>query len=182
MNLSRAVFRCRWLAALCVLTPVGRMAAQGGSGHSSSIRVSATVVSDRLSATAVRPVSFTVPRHHAATTVRPTESAAGEWCVIGSPNALIRMKLALPAALVNSRDSGAARLPIAFLPTSGRWRPDVEDAAGATSFDPHTGLSGRFGPGHDSALYVWLGGSVQPSSDTATGLYQGAVTLTLFYY
>jgi hypothetical protein len=158
------------------------MVAQRGAGHSGSIQVSATVVSDRLSAAAVRPVSFTVARHRPATTVRPTESAAGEWRVTGLPNAVIRMKLALPATLVNSRDPAAARLPVAFLPTSGRWRPDVDDATGATSFDPKNGFSGRFGPGHDSALYVWLGGSVQPASDTATGFYQGDVTLTVFYY
>jgi hypothetical protein len=92
------------------------------------------------------------------------------------------MKLALPSALVNSRDSAAAPLAIVFSSTSGRWRADVEDAERATAFDPQQGVSGRFGRGPDSALYVWLGASIQSATDTENGRYQGAVTLTIFYY
>ena len=90
------------------------------------------------------------------------------------------MKVGTPTDLVNS-DSTAAPLAIGFSPTSGRWRRDMEDAAGAATFDPQQGVSGQFGPGGDPALYVWLGGSVQPSADTVAGYYQGVVTLTVFY-
>jgi hypothetical protein len=180
MNVHRAVPGCRWLTALCLVVPAGRAAAQ--RSPATSVLVSATVVSDRLSMATLRPVEFTAGRHAAATTIQPTESAAGEWRVVGTPNAMIRMNLTLPSALVNSRDSTRAPLAIAFAPTSGRWGPDVEDAAAAAAFDPHHAVSGRFGAGRDPTLYVWLGGSVQPSTTTAAGTYRGSVTLTLVYY
>lgn len=95
---------------------------------------------------------------------------------------MIQMKVGAPSDLVNSHDSTSAPLAIDFSPTAGRWRRDVEDATGAATFDPRQGISGHFGPGPDPVLYVWLGGSVQPTADTAAGNYQGAVTLTVFYY
>jgi hypothetical protein len=180
MNVHRILSGCRWLAVLSLLAPA--QASAQASRHAGSILVSATVVEDRLSVAALRPVAFTVRRHGRSTTVQPTEAAAGEWRLIGTPNAMIGMKLALPSALVNSRDSTKAPLAIGFSPTAGRWRPDVEDASGATTFDPQQSVSGQFGPGRDPALYVWLGGSVQSTADTEGGNYEGAVTLTLFYY
>jgi hypothetical protein len=182
LNVHRILFECRWGAAAALLFSGAPAAAQHPSGHSSSILVSATVVSDRLSVAVLRPVEFTVRCHGGPTTVQPTESAAGEWRLIGTSNAMIRMNLALPTALVNSRDTTATPLTIGYATTAGRWRADVEDAAQATVFDPRQGASGQFGRGPDPALYVWLGGSVQAAPDTATGTYQGAATLTLFYY
>jgi hypothetical protein len=166
---------------LGLLAPGEQAAAQRSSGHSSAVLVSATVVTDRLSVAALRPVAFAVHGHKASTTVQPTEAAAGEWRLIGTPSAMIQMKVGTPTDLVNSQDSTAAPLAIGFSPTSGRWRRDMEDAAGAATFDPQQGVSGQFGPGGDPALYVWLGGSVQPSADTVAGYYQGVVTLTVFY-
>ncbi len=182
MNVPRILSGCRWLALAGLLAPGARAVAQRASGHSSSILVSATVVDDRLSVAALRPVEFTVGPRGAPTTVQPTDAAAGEWRVIGTANAMIRMKLALPSTLVNSRDSTAPPLAIGFATTAGRWRLDVEDAGQATAFDPRQGISGRFGQSPDPALYVWLGGSIQTVTDTANGSYSAAVTLTIFYY
>ncbi len=182
MNVHRILSGCRWLVVLGLLTPSEQAAAQRSSGHASVVLVSATVVTDRLSVAALRPVAFAVHRHAASTTVQPTDAAAGEWRLIGTPNAMIQMKVGAPSDLVNSQDSTAAPLAIEFSPTAARWRRDVEDAAGAATFDPQQGVSGQFGPGRDPALYVWLGGSVQHTADTAAGNYQGAVTLTVFYY
>lgn len=182
MNVHRILSGWCWLVVLGLLAPSAPAAAQRSSGLSNTVLVSATVVTDRLSVAALRPVAFAVHRHARSTTVQPTDGAAGEWRLIGTPNAMIQMKVGVPSDLVNSRDSSAAPLAIEFSPMAGRWRRDVEDAAGAATFDPQQGVSGQFGPGRDPALYVWLGGSVQPSADTAAGDYQGAVTLTVFYY
>ncbi len=165
-----------------LLAPSELAATQRSSGPASAMLVSAIVVTDRLSVAALRPIAFAVHRHAVSTTVQPTDAAAGEWRLIGTPNAMIRMKVGGSSDLVNSRDSTAAPLAIGFSRTAARWRRDVEDPAGATTFDPHQGVSGQFGPGSDPTLYVWLGGSVQPSADTAAGTYQGTVTLTVFYY
>lgn len=182
MNVHRNLSGCRWLVLLGLLAPNKSAAAQQSSGPSSAVLVSATVVTDRLNVAALRPVAFAVHRHAVSTTVQPTDAAAGEWRLIGAPNAMIQMKVGTPSDLVNSRDSSAAPLAIEFSPTAGRWRRDVEDVGGAATFDPHQGIAGQFGPGRDPALYVWLGGSVQSSADTTAGDYQGAVTLTVFYY
>jgi hypothetical protein len=182
MSVHRIVSGYRWLVVLGLLAPSEPAAAQRSSGPASVMLVSATVVTDRLSVAALRPIAFAAHRHAVSTTVQPTDAAAGEWRLIGTPNAMIQMKVGTSPDLVNSRDSTAARLAIGFSPTAARWRRDVDDPAGATTFDPRQGVSGQFGPGSDPALYVWLGGSIQPSADTAAGDYRGTITLTVFYY
>jgi hypothetical protein len=180
VNVHRIVSGCRRLTVAGLLCSSVRVAAQR-PGHSSIVLVSATVVDDRLSVAALRPIEFTVRRPGGPSTVQPTQPAAGEWRLIGTANAMIRMKLELPSVLVNSRDSTAV-LAIEYAATAGRWRADVDDAAQATVFDPRLGASGRFGAGTDPALYVWLGGSIQSPTDTAGGSYEAAATLTLYYY
>jgi hypothetical protein len=147
-----------------------------------AVRVSATVVTDRLSAAAVRPLSLEGNRRAHSSTVLPTDTTAAQWMLVGQANTTVQTKFTLPAELVNLASAQARALPVAFSSQAGRWRQDVDDPNGATSFDPRVGTAVRFGDGATPTAYVWLGSTVAPTASAAPGAYEGTVTLTVYYY
>ena len=54
----------------------------------------------------------------------------------------------------------------------------TESVTGATPFDPNTGVTTNLATG---ALYVWLGGTVQPSSDQPAGAYSANIMIDVVY-
>jgi hypothetical protein len=174
------------LLSFCSLIALGHPAAGQGvdaiRGNSATILASATVITDRMGFASVRPVAFEVRRSARSTTVRPTDAAAGEWRLVGRAATQVRVKLTLPAELVNQQSPDAAALPIVFSRTAGRLAQGDADAAAATTFDPQEGAVGRFGTGATPTLSVWLGSTVETAASTVPGAYRGTVTLTLFYY
>lgn len=171
-----------WPLVLLVMPlPLRPTMAQGSRVRlSSSILASATVVRDRVGVAALRRLEVASNRRTTPITIQPTDPQAGEWQLVGTTDALVQVKLSLPAELVNHRIPAAA-LPIAFPPTAGRWRREVNDARGGPTFDPRLGTRAQFGHGPDPTLYVWLGAVVHASEETAAGMYRGTVTLTVFY-
>lgn len=164
------------LPTLVLLIPTPSLEAQSGT-----LLVSATVVTDRLSAVAVRPLLFPSRRRGHPATVDPTDSTAAQWILVGQANTTIQTKFTLPAELVNHQSTQAPALPIAFSSRAGRWRQEVDAPDAATAFDPREGTAIRFGEGTSPTAYVWLGSTVAPTAALAPGTYEGTVTLTIYY-
>lgn len=163
-----------------LLVPVRPLPAQQRGG--ATILASATVVTDRLSVAALRPLAFETTRPVHAATVDPTDRAAAQWALVGQANTQVQINFTLPSELVNLQTPQAPGVPVAFSRAAGRWRQEVNDPDAAASFDPRQGAAVRFRNGTSPTVYVWLGGTVSPTASTAPGTYQGTVTLTLFYY
>ncbi len=95
--------------------------------------------------------------------------------VRGSPDASVRIDLALPSALLST---GSATLPISFSATDGfadfsRGRPPR-----GTVFDPHAPLIMTLGP--NGRVYVRLGGTALPARPQAGGAYHATIVLTVY--
>ena len=184
MDLHRSAALIRWtLSVLSLIVPVRGATAQEVEAlprTANTILASATVVLDRVSVAALRPVAFAAARHGRQTTVQPTDGGAGAWRLVGTSHAVVQMKLTLPSELVNLQVPAAA-VPIEFPPTAGRWRQDVNEPAGGATFDPQLGTAGQFGLGPNPTLFIWLGSTVQPNSASPGGTYRGTITLTVSY-
>lgn len=100
---------------------------------------------------------------------------SGEFLIQGARGAEVAVQLALPSAMTSAR---GAQLPLEFGPTDGgyadrpvRWQTQ--------SFDPHVPFTATLG--NSGRLYVYLGGTAQPSAQQQAGQYSGTITLTVSY-
>ena len=106
-----------------------------------------------------------------AKTIATTDATAGRWDVTGQASTLVNLSLTLPINL----QSGLNLLPIANF--TGSYNT-ANNAAAATPFPvagASTSLSGT------GALFVWVGGQVNPASNQPAGVYTASVTLTVMY-
>ena len=107
-------------------------------------------------------------------TVLPTDGTAGEFRVSGAGTSEVTLDFQLPADLAGAVT--AATMPIVF---------DADDAGFTdvsggtqTTFDPNTQETTSLVGG---GLWVYLGGTVQPSGAQAFDLYSATVTLNVAY-
>jgi len=100
---------------------------------------------------------------------------SGLYRILGRRDAEITIIFTLPPDL---RSASGDALPIQFGPNDAgfSWLQDQNTSAG---FDPQVPYTVRL----DSRgrAYVWLGGTVTPSSNQAAGFYQSDVVLTASY-
>jgi hypothetical protein len=108
--------------------------------------------------------------------VSRTDAAnAGRFEVRGRILAEVRITLTLPPALTAS---GGRTIPLVFGPNDG-GRNTLNNATTAQAFDPRVPLVTRLGiPGR---LFVFLGGTANPSPTASAGVYQATITLTSAY-
>lgn len=101
---------------------------------------------------------------------------AGQWDITGEAAAEVTLEFtALPATLT----FGANTLPIVYAVTDAGH--NTTDAPGsATSFDPAVGTTTDLHAA-TGALFVWIGGTVQPPEDQAAGTYTATITLNVAY-
>jgi len=101
---------------------------------------------------------------------------AGQWDITGELAAEVTLEFtALPATLT----SGGNSLPIVYGATDAGHH--TTDAPGsATSFDPAVGATTDLAA-DTGALFVWIGGTVQPPEDQAAGAYTATITLNVSY-
>lgn len=101
---------------------------------------------------------------------------AGQWDITGEPAAEVTLDFeALPPNLT----FGGNNLPIVYSATdAGHYTTD--DPGSATSFDPAVGATTDL-HAVSGALYVWIGGTVQPPEDLAAGTYTATITLDVSY-
>lgn len=166
------------LLVATLLAAPGWGAAQGGSG---SVPAEAVVVTVGMTITTLRDLAFGAVTKGVATTIQPVDAGAGAWEISGNSNAFATIAFALPTQLTNVQALPGSTMPISFGAISARWRRANSDPAGATAFDPALGSVGRFGPGPNPTLYIWIGGTVNPALTAKPGIYQGTIVLSLTY-
>ncbi len=108
-------------------------------------------------------------------TVLPSDPTAAKFRI--SPNkgaSTLAIVFSLPAALAGTSSSGTP-LPITYAANSAIWS-DNPSISGGTIFDPRAGLSVPVL--NRSAIYVWIGGTVEPPATQAGGDYTGTITVT----
>ncbi len=109
---------------------------------------------------------------------RTSAGFAGEWSITGTSLSELSLTFTLPTVL--DHGSVAATMPISFNSTDAA----LSDGTGSQSapnavVDPNGPSVFRLGAG--GLLFVWLGGTVQPSVAQSGGDYASNVTLTIAY-
>jgi len=101
---------------------------------------------------------------------------AGQWDIVGAAGAEVTLSFtALPANL----ESGGNRLAIVYGTTDAAHNT-TDDPATGTAFDPAVGATAD-AHAVSGALFVWIGGTVQPLETQPTGVYTATITLDVSY-
>jgi hypothetical protein len=156
------------LAVAALALPFG-LEAQTNQG---TITASATVQTP-LNVVKVQDLAFGAVLPGVNKTVLPGDANAGQLQIAGEDAREVSVDFGtLPTSLASS----SSTMPITFGSGSAGWGilPTTLDG----TFDPASGTS-QFLVG--SALYVFLGGTVQPPASQAAGIYSADVTVTVNY-
>ncbi|MDQ6925612.1 MAG: hypothetical protein M3154_05175 [Candidatus Eremiobacteraeota bacterium] len=105
-----------------------------------------------------------------------TDAAAAAWRIRGVLGVSGGVTLTLPTVL--TRVGGTETMPVTFCGTCGAYRINSGTPAGATAFDPSTGVQGLYVVVL-SDVYVWLGGAVTSPPNQTPGNCVGTVSLTV---
>jgi len=169
-------------ALLLALCTVGVPLSLRAQTIATTTQISANVIGGSISFTNLQGLDFgTVTRGVPKTVLRNTASA-GKVRVTGSSNAFVQIRFTLPTQLPNTQALPGVNMPISFSATSAGWNRDTDSPTGGTAFDPAVGVNNaRFGPPPRPYLWVYLGGTVNPSPTQAPGVYQGSIILTITY-
>lgn len=121
----------------------------------------------------VRPLSFGVvfpgvPAH----VLRTDPAGSGEFSIRGERFLQILMEFALPTSLTGP---GGAAMPLSFGSNDAGFSTTTIGAQ--AGFDPNVGGTGQLSKTGQGA--VFLGGTAQPTTAQAAGVYTGIVVLTV---
>ncbi len=110
------------------------------------------------------------------TSVDWSSNQAGQWLLRGQRGAEIQLDfINLPSSL----QSGGNNLPVSFSVTDAAWRTPGGGNA-STAFDPNTGATVRFSS-RSNLMWIYLGGTANPTSGQAGGDYFADVDLDVYY-
>ena len=110
--------------------------------------------------------------------VTPTSSDAANYRIHYTVLGLAtNFTLTLPTTL--ARVGGGASMPVSFCTTCGIYRINNTNPVGGTTFNPANNVSLPVLV-VNSNVYLWLGGTVSPTSNQSPGSYTAGVVLTLF--
>jgi hypothetical protein len=165
------------VAVLMSLAP----ATAAAQGVSTTGTVTATVTSTPTTVLIVQSLDFASVAQGIPKTLPRNVPGAAKVRISGSANAFAQITFTLPAQLPRISGGPPANMPVSFGATSAGWSRDVDDATASTAFNPVTGATGRFGPPPRPYLWVYLGGTANPSVSQASGTYQGTIILTITY-
>ena len=123
-----------------------------------------------------RDLAFGVVFADVAKTISRLDPAnSGAYQIRGSRNAEVTFTFTLPTAL---QSAGGQTMLTEFGADDAAFSRNPSPA-GAVGFDPQRPFVARLdGNGRG---YIWLGGTLRPTSGQAPGQYQGAVVLTVAY-
>ncbi len=144
-------------------------------------QVTANVISGPITVLSIRNLNFGVVGLGVAKTVPYANASAAKVQLSGSSNAFAQITFTLPTQLPNIQALPGINMPISFGAGSAAWNRDQDNAGAATAFNPAGPVVGRFGPPPRPWLWIYLGGTVNPSPTQAPGIYQGTIILTITY-
>jgi hypothetical protein len=151
------------------------LAAAGTQAQAQSASISATAtVQTALTIAAVDPLAFGSVFPGVTKVVAPSDLTSGSWSLAGAPNAEVTLTFTLPANL----SDGVNNLPIVFGGSSAGYNT-ANSRAGLTLVNPTAVATTRL-DGVSGNLYVFIGGSVSPTTEPA-GAYTGSITLATAY-
>lgn len=143
------------------------------TAQSGTVQAEATVLTP-ITVTGEQDLQFGNIFPGVAATVTPDAAAAGRFQLSGAGTSEVNLDFDLPASL--DHQTTASTLGLTFDAASAGW--------GATSttvdatFDPTSTLDVNLDGG---GLYVFIGGTVTPTTTQEAGTYDGTVTLTVTY-
>lgn len=140
------------------------------SSATDNITAQAEVISD-LAITGVQNLNFDQVYVGTSESVSESDNGAGHFQISYSSGTQVDLNFNLP----NNLSSGSETLDINFGPTDASWDGDTAN----NIFNPNQSETATVGS--DNLLDVYIGGTVNPTSNQAVGTYTGQVTLTANY-
>jgi hypothetical protein len=125
--------------------------------------------------TAQRDLSFGQVITGTTTSVAVTSPNAAMWKMVGLISIGGGFSFTLPTVL--TRSGGGATMPITFCSTCARYNVGSTNPATGTTFDPANGKALTIVVLSD--IYIWLGASVAPPLNQASGTYTGTVVFSV---
>lgn len=153
------------------------LVAMGSVAYAQSANISATAaVQTPLSISGVDNLQFGTVFPGVNKTIARTDPGAGTFDITGQASATVFLNFTLPTNLANPTPTN---MPISFSATSaGTNTTDTQGSAVDT--DPNAAnISKTLSAG--GALFVWIGGTVEPTINQEAGTYTGTVTLAVAY-
>ena len=135
-----------------------------------------TAMLDAQVVTALAPLQFGTVLGGTTTSINPSGAGAMALDLTGPLGTNGGWTLTLPATL--TRVGSSETMPVTFCSTCGVYRIANNNPAGGITFNPASPVLGisLLSVIH---VYVWIGGSVSPTSLQRPGSYVGTVVLTL---
>lgn len=114
--------------------------------------------------------------------VAHTDGGAAQFDINGETGKEVTATFTLPTALNHTIDA-TATMPISFSAANAGYATLASGQGTATTYDPSSTLTTTLGNSlvDDGQLYIWLGGTVQPSNTQMAGDYAADITLDLAY-
>lgn len=156
-----------------VLAALLSLAGSTARAQSANITATATVF-QAMTVTGARTLDFGNVFPGVAKAIGVAAATSGRFDLTGQSSANVNLSFTLPANLT----SGANNLPI------GTWTGctnATNTTTGCTAFTPSASATASAFSGA-GALFVFVGGTVTPAGNQASGTYTGTVTLTAAYF
>jgi len=137
------------------------------------IQATATVLSP-LSVTSSN-LTFGDVLRSANKSILPGDASSGKWVITGVASKQVQLTIAAPSTLETTTSN---YLVYSYSSTDCKWSTDASGSTG-TTFSPSTSVTASLSS--TGNLYVFIGGTLKPTSSQAAGSYTGDVILTIQY-
>jgi spore coat protein U-like protein len=149
------------------------LAASAAQAQSATINATATVY-QAMAVSGLRPLDFGSVFPGVNKAIGVAAATSGQFSLTGQNSANVNLTFTLPTNLT----SGVNNLPI------GTWtgcHNTSNSTTGCVAFTPSGAATASAFSGTGS-LWVWVGGTVSPAGNQASGTYLGTVTMTAAYF
>lgn len=110
--------------------------------------------------------------------IAKTNAAAAQFDISGEPSKSVNTSFTLPSSM--QADTSSATMPISFSTTDAGYAAASTSQSSQTAFDPSVAQSLTL-DGTTGELYIWLGGTISPTSTQKKGSYTADITLDVSY-
>lgn len=161
------------MRATCLLLATFALAGPLAAQNSASANVTATV-QQPITVTKNNDLSFGSVFPGLDKSIAVTAGGAAKFTVSGQASTPVNLTFTLPSAITSGGNSM----------TVGTWMghySGTDQTTGGTAFTPSASATAATLSG-TGALFVYIGGTVQPTVSQASGSYSGSLTMTVVYF